>query len=435
MKARTLSVKQLVLLCVAVVVLVFGATYASWRVGSRPAQGTGGTTQQAPIWLKIIGPTTWPMPDPLKGGETYTDYEWHVAGLHDFWFRNDSDSAVQVGLLHKNCKCTKVELCILPPELKDKDDTELDKHAADPNLVWQVLEEGDRKGLSAPAHSAGGLRLNWKSEKLGKERLLAQLRTEGNSGVGDPIELNVLLNLVEGLQVHPEDNLREPPANGEVSVGTMRAGDVKVIQLICWSSTRTAFSIKVQPPDEPCISVGQPRPLTKEECAAFSQRDNQKVQCGYRVTVTVSERTEGGNQFELGRFRRYVTFVTEGSEPVRTAIGGIVRGEVTVGSEADHDMIVLGSWPREDAHSKSIALTTESKDVDLELETAPEFAKVGLEEVKAPGYLGRTWTLTVTVPPDSLSGPTPPHTAILLKTKGAKPRRIRIPVTGNAYVK
>ena len=48
------------------------------------------------------------------------------------------------------------------------------------------------------------------------------------------------------------------------------------------------------------------------------------------------------------------------------------------------------------------------------------------------GFGPRRWKLTVVAPPNALAGPLPSDSAIYLKTQATPPRRVRIPVTGNA---
>jgi hypothetical protein len=124
-----------------------------------------------------------------------------------------------------------------------------------------------------------------------------------------------------------------------------------------------------------------------------------------------------------------------GIDPLVVPVTGVVRGELTVGNPEDHDRVSLGSFERDDGATRQITLTAEQSNWNLQVAEKPDFLTVDLHEEKGVGVLGRMWTLTVKVPPQALSGPIPPHTTIVLQTTGGKGRRIRIPVTGNAYVK
>ena len=152
---------------------------------------------------------------------------------------------------------------------------------------------------------------------------------------------------------------------------------------------------------------------------------------------SVSERTEDGTQFDLGRFRRQVVVSSEpGIDPVTVVVTGIVHGDVAVGGSEDRELVDLGSFERQEGATRHITLSTVNGKLELEVESSPDFLQAQLEEqAKDEGLLGKTWTLTVKVPPDTLAGPVPLYTAIILKTKGERPRRIRVPVIGTAYVR
>jgi hypothetical protein len=65
-----------------------------------------------------------------------------------------------------------------------------------------------------------------------------------------------------------------------------------------------------------------------------------------------------------------------------------------------------------------------------------DFIQTTLEDVtKKAGVPGKAWVLKVTIPANAWSGPIPRDTAVYLKIEGEKPRFIRIPVIGNAYIK
>jgi hypothetical protein len=431
MGTRRLSVGQVIVAGCLVVALVFGVTYAKVLMG--PAQTPKIDTKGNPTLLGFQE-TAWPV-DP-NNADAATVTEWHVEGHHNFWFDNTTPSPVQVYLRDKTCKCTKVELVVLPEDLKDKPADERDRRAAtEANLGWHVLDRDDNKGLTVPAHSAGGVRLTWKAERLGKERLAATLWNESGALNGDPITLAVNLDLVPAMQVCAEDDLKEATPEKEVPVGTLAAGDAQTVNLLAWSATRSEFSLKVKPPDEPCIQCGAPQRLSKEDCERLAKSGSKPVRCAYRVPVTVREHTEDGKQFDLGRFRKFIQFTSDpGIDPTSVAVGGMVRGDITVGTADDHDMVILGSFKEDEGKSKQLPVTTTEGKLELELAEAPEFLKVDLKEQENAGQLGKTWLLTVTVPPKGLTGEIPRHTRIVLKTKGERPRRLSIPVTGNAYV-
>jgi hypothetical protein len=386
---------------------------------------------------------TWPAATAEKPEPPPIPWEWQAAGQRDFWFRNDRDDPVQALVNRVGCaSCTRVELCVLPEELKNLKPEELDARAQDPALSWQVLDPNDNKGLTVPAHAAGGVRLHWqkKERAFGPQVISADLETESRKTLGHTITLRASLAFVDPVMVGSEDVLKEAPKEGkevEVSFGTLLAGDVKTVNLLCWSFTRPAFTLKSEPPDYPCVSCGAPQKLSADECKKVGEAIPTPILCAYRVPVTVRERTADGRQLDLGRFRRHVKFTTDAiQETGDTTISGVVRGDITVGTDKERDLVLLGSFERSQGTTKDVTLTTERAGLNLEVESKPEFLTAELREEQGLGLLGKTWTLSVTVPPDTtLSGPVPPHSYIVLRTKGDKPRRINIPVIGNAYVR
>jgi hypothetical protein len=444
MAKRRLSVFQWVLGGCILGVLIFVGTYIKVNLGQGPGKAQAEPSAPANLTLLTFEVTKWPVAE-LGAPERPAVTEVSVEGHHEFWFENPTNGPVQVWLYHKNCKCTKVELAVLPDELKGLSKAELDRHANDPKLDWHILGPDDTKGVTVPAHAAGGVRMNWKRDTVGPEKLVAELRNETGTTSGEPIDLYVSLDVVPALLVGPENNLNQPPQNTELQVETMYSGDTRTLSLICWSATRSRFGLKAEPTGDACVECGKPQPLGKDERERLGKRDGKPVLCGYRIPVTLRERTEDGKQFDLGRFRRHLKFTSDaGVEPATVTLAGFVRGEVTVGTPDDHDMVLLGSFERKDGKTKSIPLTTpeanlnltlEGVAVDEAIEKSSDFLQVKLDEETAQGQLGKVWTLTVTVPPDTLAGEVPRRTAIVLKTSGEHARRIKIPVVGNAYVR
>jgi hypothetical protein len=444
MRTASVTIKQTVILIGVVVVLVFVVTYATTILGTTREQVKQGQVPGVPdLQLAFASPTTVPVPTPDKGDAPPPPWEWQAPGHHDFWFRNDRADPVQVAVTALGCAaCTQVEMCVLPDELKGLKPEELDTRADDASLPWQLLDSNH--GFTVPAHAAGGVRLKWqkKERAFGPQMLSAELGTESNKSAGHSIKLQVGLAWVDPVMIGTEEALKEPPKEGkagEVSVGTLLAGDVKTVNLLCWSLTRASFTLKPEPPDDPCVTCDKPERLTEDECKKLSDENKipTPILCAYRVPLTVRERTDGGKQLDMGRFRRTVKFTTDATAEVGQAlIIGSVRGDITVGTDKERDLVLLGSFKRDEGTTKEVALTTERAGLDLEVDskdTTP-LVTVELREEKGLGLLGKTWTLAVSVPSDTLSGPIPPHSYIVLKTKGDKPRRMFIPVIGNAYV-
>jgi hypothetical protein len=345
-----------------------------------------------------------------------------VPGHHDFAFHNDGDGPVQVWLHARSCACSRVELG-LPPADGDR-------------LTWQPLKQGDGNGVTIPARASGIVRLTWRGEELGPHRLSVELGTEPGAAADGPLTLEAVLNFVEPVRISTEGDLSQPPPGEEGWLGTLAPGETRCLGLLAWSSTRTDFTLQDATPADPFLRCGPPERLGGPECDRLGRRDGKNVLCAYRIPVTLRESAEDGQQLDLGRFRRRVQFGGDADiDPVRVTLGGVVRGAVTVGSGTERGELRLGMFERSEGKSQSITLSAEGSPVGLEVESCPDFLAATLKPETSDGVVAISWMLTARVLPDSLIGPIPPDSVILLRTQGDRPRRIRIPVTGCAVFK
>ena len=410
MRARTLTVQQLVLAGCLVGLAAGGGAYAWLARGAGRREATPAPAA-GPARL-VFGDTVWPL-DP-KNPDAQLDFEWRRPGHHDFAFRSEG-GPVRVRLNSTSCACTQVELGI--------------------GTDWHVLRPEDADGITMPPGAASVVRLSWKGEELGPKRLSAELRTEAAEAPPTTVTLEVPLNFVRPVRVAPEDSLKEPDS-GEFWVGTLEPGTVRTLPLIVWSSTRDHFSLNLPAAENPHVRCGPAQSLGSDECARLCRRSDATVLCGYRVPVTVLERTADGQDLDLGAFAHRLQFTSEADpEPVTVDLAGSVRGPLTVGTDADRGEVSLGTFERGTGKSGELTLTTEEDALDVRVESVPDFLKVRLRGEKPPGPGRKAWLLTVTVPPDSLIGSIPPHTAVLLRTTGSAARRVCVPVTGYAYLK
>jgi hypothetical protein len=301
--------------------------------------------------------------------------------------------------------------------------------------TWRVLSREDADGIAVPAHASGAVRLTWRGEEIGPKRLTAELRTQAGETDGTPVTLEVPVNFVQPVRVAPEESLEEPP-DGEIKVGALGPGDTRTLRLITWSSTREGFRLAPVPPADPHVRCGPPERLEPAECDRLGRAHDTAVLCGYRIPVTVRERTADGQELDLGPFTRRLEFTSDPDiDTVVVPLSGSVRGPVTVGNDSNGGEVALGTFERGTGKTGEITLSAEEGGLDLRVESAPDFLRVRLLEEKPAGAAGKAWRVTVTVLPDSLIGPIPPSTAVMLRTTGGESRRIRIPVTGSAYFK
>jgi hypothetical protein len=305
-------------------------------------------------------------------------------------------------------------------------------------LQWHELHRENKKDagttVTVAPQASGLVRLGWQAKTTGDERLSADLWAQAQKGSASPRsyqKLEVPVMIVPAFLV-------DPPV---LQVDDLSPREKKEVEFWCFSGTRAWFALQAEvlnrekAPD-PCFSSTW-RPLTWEEREQLAERLKTRVLFGYRIHVDINERLNETVQLDLGPFRRRITLTSDpGLEPQGPAIMGTVRGEVSVGSPEDKERIDLKSFRADLGKRVHVSITTDPG-VDLQtqnIEFEPEFLKVDLKKVKEPkGSIGAIWDLAVEVPPNRAAGPMPLGSAVFLKTVSKTPRRIRIPINGNAY--
>jgi hypothetical protein len=184
----------------------------------------------------------------------------------------------------------------------------------------------------------------------------------------------------------------------------------------------------------------QVRPMTADERGGLarqlsSQTRSRKVPSGYVVKVEARERLDEEHRMPLGPYRRRL-LIRSGDTGGEAAVEvhGAVHGDVQVGDDEDHGAVNLGDFRVRDGASRTITLQTGRGDLGLEKEGQfPEFLQVALSAAEATPGGGQRWRMTVTTPADQQSGPLPPGTEVVLRTRERVPRIIHIPVRGTGY--
>jgi hypothetical protein len=374
------------------------------------------------------------------------EYPKGVTGHYDFLLSNPNVKPVTVFVESKfGCTCTHLDVQIgqVPEAARQKLQvarpipTGLQLQPYLEGVAWTTLvHEGNQKPIEAvvpPADAAGPqfavLRMSWETKEEKATTLKAQIQARLGSAA-EFIMFDVPIAIVPPINAAPR----------ELQFGDLKPGEKRDQSFYIWSATRDQFKPDVQPASpDPCIQVAEPRPLTAAELKKLPDElltgghitSKTKPKSGYLVTVTVSE-SRGDNQLELGPLTRRV-LVNRGTEgETYVMVSGTVRGSIRVGEPDDNDRIDLRSFSA--AHGTEKMVRIRSADPNLAL-TVDQVKPADLQAVlaAAPAGLGtRMWKLTVTAKPNSLAGPLPPDSAIYLKTNTTPPRRIRIPVHGNA---
>jgi hypothetical protein len=455
---------QMIVLLVALSAVVFGVTFASMYVWNAPANPTDSDPDRDRPVLRVSFAATQfpPVTDP--GQEPIHEVEQGRPGHHDFWYENTNDEPVQMGLAEKGCTCSEVWLCVAPEAWRKKLE---EARAAQVgigilNPLGVVLDQAERErkekaaveemrrqlagsvpaselkrlepkitAATVPAKSFGFVRLTWDGKKSGPQLLKAVLWMQ------DPLRgeatLQVKAAFIEPVRIDARER----------DIQTMAAGDApRKTDFHVWSSTRKNFTIKTKTDSEPFITCDAPVPLTEAELKEMNSQTPVKVIAGYRIPVTVRERTDDGKkQFEQGPFRRSITITPSDEDgdlpPLIVYLNGTIKGDVLVVTGRDDGRVDLETFPARRGTNKRIALESDTPGLELSTVKQPSFMDVEL--VKDPGGSGRqTWVLTIRVKPGEASGVFPRDeegyrdTGVYLETKGENPRRIRIPVRGHA---
>jgi hypothetical protein len=471
---------QIAVALLVMVGLVFGVVFfKNYLSGTTPSPSANAPTAPTQgVNAPLIFPVPYPDKDKPDAVGTIVDwkprsageFELHTTGHYDFWFDNPHDWPVNIRVDSVNCTCARVEACTFPTEEGQRFRRwqvasgvfpalqahcglpgvlgQLFRDVAAPhpdlvvNLKWKVLLTADKKdtaaSLVAPPKGAGIIRVYWAAKEEGLKRVTAQLVThpEGvTPAAEDKPRLEIPTKLTPAMRF-------DPPLS--MAVGDLAGRDTRDAVVLCWSPYYAAFNLKARVlnrdrQEDPCITCAV-RPLTDAERDELAQRQESRVLSGYRVDVKVHERISERQMLELGPLMRRVQLVTDLlPDPAGPLLTGVVRGEVQIGTPEDNERIDLKSFPAEQGKRKEVAVVTEPG-CDLEsgaIECDPDFLKVALvqRQAAAKDGSGAVWTLQVDVPPGRAFGPLPSHSAIYLQLKGNPPRRIRIPVLGNAYVK
>jgi hypothetical protein len=307
------------------------------------------------------------------------------------------------------------------------------------SLQWIVLLRADRSEPTLPTKVPASdpvagpqiaiLRLGWDAKEVKAMRLVAEVQHQ----LDGPPEMT-------GFEVPV---VIVPPvleSNNSASVGELHYGEQHDAILAFWSATRPEFKLSVEDPtNDPCVVITPPRPLDAEEKAALPYElrsrglitTQTRPRAAYAVKVTVHEH-RNGRQLELGPIVRRLAVKTDAGVDLNITLTGVVRGGIQVGDANNRDRIDLGSFRANRPCEKTVLITSTESGIRLKVaDKAPAALQVALEEMPS-GAGARQWKLLVGVPADALAGVLPPDSAVYLETLSDQPRRIRIPVSGNA---
>jgi hypothetical protein len=414
-------------------VLVFGAVFAmnylpylNWRSNEEPQDDP--EMRRTLTFLSPLGRS--PL-HPIEG-------EVGAAQTFDFWFVNDHDGPMVIGLKKKNCKCTSVEAFILPEQRRQASLAAALVAAAPsgPLALGCALRFGEcqpwpdlhgtellhkEDTLEVPAHAAGWVRAFWKGERAGTSDLGAAV------WMNDPDKGPTVGLMLPVLHFEP---LRVAPVT---AVGTLKEeelGEGVTRYVLVWSSTRPAFALEARAAtthgsaDADPFEVGAPKPLSESELSALRQQhSNPHVQppelygpvlAGYKVPVTIRAFSRNGKvPFDVGAFSRAVLLSSPdvAGEPKRVLVRGRIAGLVDIpGDEGAGEVVNFGPFPRREGGAATpLTLTSTVPGLRLEVDRkrTPDFLEATLEGPKVVDDSTRGWTLRASVLPGKVSGTFP----------------------------
>jgi len=463
---------QAALLLVILVVMVFAVTFASMYVRDAPTKKTAEEEAQKPQLKLTFASTQVPEErDPSRLVVT----EFDKRGHHEFWFRNDNDQAVLLGLGEKSCQCSDVKVFIAPSdwryplaeaearrknlmkyegilpgggagklvaELADDlgkaevEQTRQQLLARADLRSLTTLDSSSAEGVEVPPGAVGFVRLEWEWDKR-------QVWAGPQKGLGLSAKL-----WMQDARTGPEVKLFaavlyvEPACldKGELRFGALNPHDTKTDTVYCWSPTRADFRLEARPAER------RLSPFVHCEAEKLSEQERQQLRkplgpiaAGYRVTISMRERLDERTRFDEGPFEHGVDLLPfDGKEklkPLHVTLQGRVRGDVLVpGAEGG---IHLEKFPANRGTTHEVLLSTQQPDLDLKLDSHPPFMAVDLTKEKTSS--GPRWKLRLEIGRDQVAGSFPradhqayKDTAIYLKIGGEGSRRLRIPVSGTA---
>jgi hypothetical protein len=404
------------------------------------------------------------------------DLEVGAPGHYAFWCQNRNDKPVVVRVPRVSCQCAGADLAIVPADAyRDYligsalaggplcsafiPTAALTHVALSRRLDWNVLINPDQKqtldGTVPPADPTTGpqfalVRLTWTGKAVGPKTIDAQLFAGIGDGIPSHTELKAAINVVPAFDVVRRDESGKWSPVRELPFGELVAESAVHQEFFISSTTRAHLLLNIaSEPSDTCVTWTEPVPASANELTTLQDltrgedKSIRRVKSLYKVRVTVRERVvtnDGGKKeihtLDLGLLERKLTVSAVDGGTMTLAIKGRVLGEVTLLGGADSGRIDLGSsFPADIDRTRDVVLLAERPGLELSLletDIVPNYLKVKLEPLPPLGERNQ-YRLRVTVPKHSVIGALPENSAVVLKTNGPNPRRLRVPVKGTTF--
>lgn len=446
-----------VVLPIAIVVVLVGVVaYVTQNTSSVPTStknndSTTSTESNGPISGDVL---SWDLeltaddPKPM-----FVEFKSH--NHKDFWFHNPHSQTVLMCAQRKSCTCTNLEIGSF-----DLSDSELQAILTKPSLAgWckltasakfePLIEIAKTERNRIPGTIEGAsprpylLRLNWEAKKAPGEvpldRITTEVRAEIEGGAANVYAKDVSFVVAPAVEYYPPI----------LEIGDINRGSSGSTEFYVWSETRHHLHIKgrvVIPvegsPTEPCGQLADPIELTPDEVKSLPKMLGERFSkmtalCAYKFHVTLFEQRDG-KQLDMGPVNRRVSLTfppdrfEQEIEETRIPLNAVVKGEVRLIGGDKKDRISLGSYRFDRGRKAVVILVAQTPGVELEIANTSS-AKLHASLSSPQMVEGRRqWQLAVEMEPNALVGEMPESTMVTLRTKGANPRLLRIPVTGRA---
>ncbi len=444
-----------------VVALVFGVTYMSQITPAPPAPKPipGSNKSEHRTLIVPNEKASWDGDEPPEM-PAYARYakemEQRVEGHYDFWVANVHDASASVALKSKSCKCADVQLGVVPadavaaflaeqsPSITGKVEraaveklltTAAKNQALTKNVEWKPLQEFDSAMQVPAADAKTGLRLAivrlvFHPKDPGHLMIVAEVNHVVSGGSVVQSRFEVPVAMVPPVMMYPET----------ANIGEINSGDQRKMEFVLWSATRDSFPLKLPDlPEDPTFVFGEPVKLDGSAVIAElirmkANRPGSKPRSGYKVSLTIHE-SLNDKLLELGPLSRRLMFNPSTEYETVCETKGTVRGDVQLidANGANADRIRLGEFEADRPTSKTYILKASSPGMQFRVVSWTPAAIIPKLEVKSAA--AQLWQLKVDVPPNSIAGPLPYGSSIVLETVGKKARRVRVPVEGNAMIR
>jgi len=465
------SLTRVVLPIAALVGLVFVTTFVMNYTSTAPDLPTTQTPTASGEGPALSFPrqqSSWPYTRELRGidpadDSIVGDSEVHVTSHYDFWFVNRLKEKVAVTLKASNCSCQEVRIALVPSDAQQQAEAlgmlagvpgvgqthpagllqllMLSQmwDAVDRNGNWFTFSMNDlQKSFTVPpldetrGPSLGVLRMYWTGRAPEQKRLTAQILTQLPNQNAVAIDFLVVTNIVPAFRA----------STGVLNLGDIDQNQHRSGEFILFTTTRPTLNLGLQVLGKPskCFEVDGPYPIPAAEYPQLEQQltpagaPRPKITAAYRIPVKLREST-ADERLDQGPFARRIEVVGDAGKLMLT-VQAQIRGDIRLigaAADAEYQTIRIGNFLANAGATKTVFL--ESTRPGLKLVELPgersEHLKVQLEPDTATGNSGR-WRLTITVPGGVFNGELPSNCGVVLQTNDTPPRRIRIPVVGNA---